>query len=189
MIYNVSGLLTGNLGDSQQHEIENERLIVGSYSLERINGSVRLTRIDRSVLVNAEVEAVTDNSCSRCLEPATVGVFVTMEEEFSPINAELVGSSGKLSNNHSAGDGDYYDPALIIDERNFVDLTEALGQAILGALPIAPLCKEDCLGICHTCTVNRNIILCSCAKISQDPRWAGLAGLLEKSAESADRQS
>jgi len=184
MIYNVASLLTGNLGDSQQHEIENERLKIDGHLLTEISGSVRLMRTDQTVLVNADIEAVTNESCSRCLEPATVNVFVNMEEEFSPTNADLVASSGSRPNDRT--EDDYDDPALVIDEQNFLDLTEGLGQALLGALPIAPVCKEDCLGICPICTTNRNIIQCSCVKSSVDPRWAGLAGLLGKGAESAD---
>jgi uncharacterized protein len=181
MIYNVANLLTGKLGDSEHHELENERIVLGDRSLINVSGPVRLMRTDATVLVNAEIEAVTQDSCSRCLEPASVNVSVAMDEEFSPINASLMGK-GK---NRPDEDEYSFDSALIIDEQNYLDLTEGLGQALLSAIPIAPLCKDDCLGICPICTVNRNIILCSCAKSSVDPRWAGLAGLLEKGAESA----
>ena len=185
MIYNVAGLLTGSLGDSERHELENERIVIDGRSLDEICGPVRLMRTDTTVLVTAEIEAVTNEPCSRCLEPASVNVDFAMEEEFSPVNASLMGANKRSAN--SAGDeNDYYDSALVIDEQNFLDLTEGLGQALLGALPIAPVCREDCLGICPTCTVNRNIISCSCAESSIDPRWAGLAGLLEKGAEFAD---
>ena len=180
MIYNVAGLLTGSLGDNQQHEIDNERIVIDGRSINEISGPVRLMRTDRTVLVSAEIEAVTQDSCSRCLEPATLNLNVAMEEEFSPINARLMGADNR------SADDDYYDSALVIDEQNFLDLTEGLGQALLSALPIAPVCKDDCLGICPICTTNRNIIQCSCVKSSVDPRWAGLAGLLEKGAESAD---
>ena len=181
MIYNVASLLSGSLGDSQHHEIENEHIVIDGRSLKGVSGPVRLMRTDRTVLVSADIEAVTQDSCSRCLEPATLNLSVTMEEEFSPINASLMGAS-----NRTDDDDDYYDPALVIDEQNFLDLTEGLGQALLSAFPIAPICKDDCLGICPICTVNRNTIQCSCAKSSVDPRWAGLAGLLEKGAEFAD---
>jgi uncharacterized protein len=184
MIYNVAGLLTGKLGDSQQHEIENELFVIGDRSIKEISGPVRLMRTDRTVLVSADIEAVTQDSCSRCLELAVVNVSVTMEEEFSPINANLMGKEKSGLNDHESYD--YYDAALVVDEQNFLDLTEGLGQALLSALPIAPICKDDCLGICPICTVNRNTIDCSCAKSSVDPRWAGLVGLLEKGAESAD---
>jgi uncharacterized protein len=109
-----------------------------------------------------------------------------MEEEFSPVNASLMANTGKRSGNRLEDEDHYYDQALIIDEQNFLDLTEGLGQALLSALPIAILCKDECLGICPTCTVNRNKFQCSCAKSSADPRWEALAGLLEEGAESAD---
>ena len=142
MIYNVANLLTGKLGDSEHHELENERIVLGDRSL----------------------------------------INVAMDEEFSPINASLMGK-GK---NRPDEDEYSFDSALIIDEQNYLDRTEGLGQALLSAIPIAPLCKDDCLGICPICTVNRNIISCSCAKSSVDPRWAGLAGLIGQSAESSD---
>jgi uncharacterized protein len=182
MIYNVASLLTGSLGDSEQYEIENERIVIDGHSLKEIDGSVRLMRTDASVLVSGDFESVMHDSCVRCLEPATVDVNVTMEEEFSPTNAKLMGETGS-----QPSEEDYsYDPALVIDEHNSLDITEGLGQAFLSALPIAIVCKEDCLGICPICTVNRNIIQCSCVKSSVDPRWAGLAGLIGKGAESPD---
>ena len=182
MIYNVASLLTGSLGDSERHEIENETIVIDGRTLSEINGSIRLMRTDATVLVSADFEAVTHDSCGRCLEPATVNVNVTMEEEFSPTNASLVSSTASRPDEE-----DYsYDPALVIDEQNFLDISLGLGQALLSALPIAILCKEDCLGICPLCTVNRNIIQCSCAESSIDPRWAGLAGLTGKGAKFVD---
>ena len=186
MIYNVAGLLTGNLGDTDQYEIENENLELEGLTLNEIHGPIRLMRTDRTVLVTAEINAVMHSACSRCLEPATVNVFVNMEEEYSPANGDLINKSGKSSDSVSTNDGDYYDTTLTITDQNHLDLTEGLGQSLLGALPIAILCKEDCLGICPICVVNRNIIQCSCAENSTDSRWAGLAGLLEQGAKFAD---
>ena len=186
MIYNVAGLLTGNLGDTDQYEIENENLELEGLTLNEIHGPIRLMRTDRTVLVTAEINAVMHSACSRCLEPATVNVFVNMEEEYSPANGDLINKSGKSSDSVSTNDGDYYDTTLTITDHNHLDLTEGLGQSLLGALPIAILCKEDCLGICPICVVNRNIIQCSCAENSTDSRWAGLAGLLEQGAKFAD---
>ncbi|MDA1279335.1 MAG: DUF177 domain-containing protein [Chloroflexi bacterium] len=182
MIYNVAGLLSGELGRGRQQQLENERLSFGNHSFTEINGPVRMIRTDRTVLVSVDIEAVTLDTCGRCLEPATVNVSVTLEEEFSPANADLMGGS----NDRPADYDDYYDPALVIDEQNFLDLSEALGQALSSAVPIAPLCKKECLGICPTCTINRNDIQCTCAQNTHDPRWGVLAGLLEKGAKSAD---
>lgn len=184
MIYNVAGLLSGKLGESRQHEIENEQLSFGEggkrSSFTKINGPVRLFRTDRTVLVTADIEAVTHDTCSRCLEPATVNVSVALEEEFTPKNADLVGGPS----DRSPGEDGLYDPALFIDEQNFLDLREVLGQALTGATLIAPLCTAECLGICPNCTVNRNEYQCTCAQNSIDPRWEALAGLADTGAES-----
>ena len=184
MIYNVAGLLSGKLGESRQHEIENERLTFGEghrlSSFTQISGPVRLFRTGRTVLVTADIEAVTHASCSRCLEPATVNVSVALEEEFTPKNADLLGGR----NDRSPGGDGYHDPALFIDEHNFLDLSEALGQALIGATQIAPLCKDSCLGICPTCTVNRNEIQCTCAQSYIDPRWKALAEVVAKGVSS-----
>lgn len=180
MIYNVAELLTGNIGDNQKHQIKSESIEVHGHSLKEINGDVYLTRTDKTVLLDAKIKAVTNESCSRCLRPATIEVSVHMEEEFTPINSDLVDATNYDSSVEE------FDSTLAIDAQNYLDITEALGQTFVATLPIAPLCKEDCLGICPTCTVNRNIIECSCSKNLFDTPWAGLAELIRKGAKSAD---
>ena len=181
MIFNLSGLLSGTLGDSRQHEIENEQLTVADRLLTHINGPIYLIRTDRTVILDADITAVTQETCSRCLEAAPVNISVKIDEEFYPLNMDLM---DHLDSNNEGNDH-YYDPALIIDKRNFLDLTEGLGQALIAAIPIAPLCKDECLGICAICAVNRNLIDCSCPQSRSDLRWESLDKLLDKGAESA----
>ena len=183
MIFNLSGLLSGTLGDSRQHEIENEQLTVADRLLTHINGPIYLIRTDRTVILDADITAVTQETCSRCLEAAPVNISVKIDEEFYPLNMDLM---DHLDSNNEGNDH-YYDPALIIDKRNFLDLTEGLSQALIAAIPIAPLCKDECLGICAICAVNRNLIDCSCPQSRSDLRWESLDKLLDKGAESAGR--
>ena len=100
-----------------------------------------------------------------------------MDEEFYPLNTDLM--------DHLDSNSQDNDPALIIDKRNVLDLTEGLGQALVAAIPIAPLCKDECLGICTICAANRNLIDCSCPQSHSDMRWKSLDNLLDKGAESA----
>ena len=90
MIFNVAGLLSGTLGDSRQHKIENEQLLVADRLLTRINGPIHLIRTDRTVILDADITAVTQAICSRCLEVATVHINVQMNEEFYPLNVDLM---------------------------------------------------------------------------------------------------
>ena len=177
MIFNLSGLLSGTLGESRQHEIENEQLTVADRLLTHINGPIYLIRTDRTVILDADITAVTQETCSRCLEAAPVNIRVKIDEEFYPLNIDLMDHLDSTSQDN--------DPALIIDKRNVLDLTEGLGQALVAAIPIAPLCKDECLGICVICAANRNLIDCSCPQSRSDLHWKSLDNLLDKGAESA----
>jgi uncharacterized protein len=54
-----------------------------------------------------------------------------------------------------------------------VDLGLLVHEAILAELPLAPLCAEDCKGLCPFCGIDRNAERCSCVA-PRDPRWASL---------------
>lgn len=73
----------------------------------------------------------------------------------------------------------------IPDDEDYVDLLEGMKaelsgiarQTLLLALPISPVCKDDCQGLCATCGVNKNEKSCDCKTQAYDERWEGLAGL------------
>jgi uncharacterized protein len=44
-------------------------------------------------------------------------------------------------------------------------------------IPMKPLCRPDCQGLCPVCGADRNAGACSCVESSPDPRWAALAAL------------
>ncbi|MGH9281959.1 MAG: YceD family protein [Acidimicrobiales bacterium] len=46
-------------------------------------------------------------------------------------------------------------------------------------LPLAPLCRADCAGICPMCGADRNVAPCQCASAPSDPRWAAPDALRE----------
>jgi uncharacterized protein len=61
-----------------------------------------------------------------------------------------------------------------------VDIVEPVRQAIVLALPLKPLCQEDCKGFCPRCGINLNEKSCACEKQDGDPRWEALKGLFPK---------
>lgn len=59
-----------------------------------------------------------------------------------------------------------------------IDVTEQVRQALVLAVGLKPLCREDCRGLCPTCGVNWNDRTCDCAPVATDSRWDGLRNLL-----------
>src|SRR5262245_23718739 len=58
-----------------------------------------------------------------------------------------------------------------------IDLNELLREQFYLALPMKPLCRDDCAGLCPQCGTNRNTATCACAPQWEDPRLAPLKRL------------
>jgi uncharacterized protein len=70
------------------------------------------------------------------------------------------------------------DTGYVVDG-DTLDLLTVAHDACILELPLAPLCREGCAGLCPECGANLNLEKCSCT-LPVDPRWAGLAQLNEK---------
>ena len=170
MIYNVAGLLTAREGATRLVSIEDGEILTDRHHFTQINGPVRLLRTDRTVLVSASVSAVVADTCGRCLSPAKLIIDTEFDEEFLPANRDLIGDRTMPREAE-------FDPALEIDLRNMLDMTEALAQSLSIAVPVTPLCRQDCAGLCFRCFADRNITPCTCDENPIDPRWQSLAEL------------
>lgn len=68
------------------------------------------------------------------------------------------------------------DEEAYLIENDFIDLAPMVHDAVLLDLPLAPLCKPDCAGLCPVCGGDRNVTMCDC-QAPVDSRWATLDGL------------
>jgi uncharacterized protein len=57
-----------------------------------------------------------------------------------------------------------------------IDLSDLVHDAILLELPVAPLCRADCQGLCAICGIDKNEASCEC-RVEPDARWATLDAL------------
>jgi uncharacterized protein len=135
-----------------------------------LSGRVRLMRTGDGILVQGDLSAELTLPCSRCLEPVVVPIDVEVEEVFAPTIDITTGQALKPEEE---------DRALWIDEHHILDLSEVLRQDLFVAVPMHPICREDCAGLCSTCGQNLNEGSCNCAP-EPDPRWASLAALLNQ---------
>jgi uncharacterized protein len=88
-----------------------------------------------------------------------------IEEEYFPITDVVSGASSSLPEEPSC---------FTIDEHHILDLTEAIRQYALLAMPMKPLCRGDCAGLCPNCGHNLNQGPCDCLPQEADPRWSEL---------------
>ncbi len=179
MLFNVAGLLRDDVGATRTESLDGETVETADGVFENIAGPVRMLRTDSTILVTAEIAAETTQTCSRCLEPARVRLEGLIEEEFYPVNADLGGGErGSLDEPIDPQDAE----AVAIDDANVLDLSEVIRQALIAALPMAPLCRPDCAGICPECSANRNNQPCSCDEQVVNTQLSPLAKLLTRDA-------
>jgi uncharacterized protein len=67
-------------------------------------------------------------------------------------------------------------------EGDLLDLADLVRDALILELPLAPLCRDDCKGLCVTCGADLNEADCGCGA-PIDPRWANLDALREPDGE------
>jgi len=107
-------------------------------------------------------------ACGRCLEPFRIPFDSTFDLRYLPESA-------------SSGEGERevaeYDLDTSVYRDDQIDLNELLCEQFYLALPMKPLCREDCRGLCPQCGTNLNTGTCSCAPQWEDPRLAPLKGL------------
>lgn len=64
-----------------------------------------------------------------------------------------------------------------VQEREIIDLTESVREDIIISLPLKPLCRPECKGLCPRCGRDRNLESCSCRPPRADARWDALERL------------
>ena len=116
------------------------------------------------VFVKGTLAARVPQYCGRCLEPYAVTVTPEVDARFVP-SPRRRGEEVALGADDL--ETDVYDNGIL-------DLTTLLETETALLLPMKPLCREDCRGLCPTCGTNRNLSSCRCKVTVEDPRWAPL---------------
>jgi len=124
---------------------------------------LRLEAVMEGVLVSGTAEVHVAGECVRCLEPLEDDLVVDVQELYA-----YPGSS--------SADADEDEVHHL--EGDLLDLEPVVRDAVVLALPLQPVCEEDCPGLCVECG----------ARLAEDPdhrhdaldpRWAALGGLLD----------
>ncbi len=134
---NVSQMLKGPVGATRTMTVDDD-VLIESDCPSRVKGEAQLTRTNRSILVQADVAMSLPVECARCLESYACTLHLKFQEEFFPIMD--VNSGTPLPEPEEV-------ESFTIDENLTLDLTEAIRQYALTAIPMKPLCRPDCPGL------------------------------------------
>jgi len=135
---------------------------------------LRLEAVAEGVLVSGTAAAVAVGQCSRCLIDLTEPVIARIRELYAyPESA-------------TAATTEDDEIARLVDD--LVDLQPVVHDEVVLALPMAPLCRPDCPGLCAVCGERFDDLEPGHSHEILDPRWAALRDRLDTdSPESADR--
>jgi uncharacterized protein len=143
------------------------------------NGASRLagrtTKMGREVLVQAKFGLPLTAPCKRCLKTVALDEPVDLTRTFVPAGEEQPGKEHKGEASEGSFELDQADQDTY--EGKELDLAPAVREQILLSLPSAPLCSEECKGLCPKCGKDLNEGECGCDRTVVDPRWAALKGI------------
>ena len=124
---------------------------------------LRFTAVSEGVLVTGSAVAPLAGECSRCLDPLTDEVTVSFQELYRYLP--------------DPGEDESDDEERFLDG-DFLDLEPAFRDAVVLALPLSPLCRDDCPGLCPDCGVKLADVGPDHGHGDKvDPRWGALAKL------------
>jgi uncharacterized protein len=158
---NVGFIAHEEIGRSHDFPFEFEKIILGDdLELRNLDGIVNIGRTPQGLVLQADFSAETTVMCVRCLQD--------FDQELDWAFTELY-AFDKRSETESE---------LILPEDGHIDLAEMIREYSLLEVPISPICKPDCQGLCAECGQNLNEKDCGHKPIEPDSPFAKLKDLL-----------
>jgi DUF177 domain-containing protein len=122
---------------------------------------LRLEAVMEGVLVTGEAEVPLVGSCARCLEPVEDSLELDLQDLFA-----YEGSTTEATSEED-------EVRLVEGDR--IDLEPMVRDAVVLALPLSPVCRDDCRGLCVDCGQRLDDLPADHSHEVRDPRWAALA--------------
>jgi len=118
-------------------------------------------RSGREMIFSGRFEGTLEGYCSRCLKTYSF----PLEKDFDfVLTAEPFSSKSKVLS--------WEDMGLSYHAAEEINLSPLIREQVLLALPMRPLCNDNCRGLCPGCGANLNDEDCRCPSSSGDPRMA-----------------
>jgi uncharacterized protein len=178
--FNVAQLMKDPVGAHRSYEFSEPLLVLsepinpGDDELDAadVRGRVKFTNLNGRMRAEGNVQADVRLRCSRCLDEFRTPVAAPLDEMF----VQTYDVTSGLPLPRAEGEDE---EVFAINRNHIVDLSELVRQTLLVNLPLQPLCRDACAGLCPQCGKNWNEGPCDCPTETLDPRFAALADLLE----------
>lgn len=129
---------------------------------------LKVERNGEEVSVKGEIESTVLLQCSRCL--------VEYDSDLS-FDVDLLYHSIKEINREETHQISEDEVGIGFYRNDELDVTEVVREQIILRLPMKPLCREDCRGLCPVCGIDLNLQQCDCRREFIDPRLEALKRL------------
>ena len=140
----------------------------------RAQAELDLSAEGQSVFVRGSVDGWAELACGRCVGAVRLPIQERIGVTFLPRN--------QVPDDLAADADEEVEPTeddldLYPYDNDEIDLEPLLREQVILAVPFAPLCREDCKGLCPVCGNDLNQQECGCDRAPIDPRLAALKDL------------
>jgi len=147
---------------------------VEAVSIGEVHITGELGRTGDGIEFRGDIETVATTACSRCLEPYSLPMALHFQLLYTLESS--TSNRGERRIDEESITHAHYDGARI-------NLGELLEEQVYLGLPLKPLCRADCKGLCSRCGTNLNVEACECPEKqdgtgTEDPRLLTLKSLL-----------
>lgn len=160
--FNFGFLLSGNPGEKTTVELDYPSVKLEEVYLAPLTGKFKASRTARGIFLKGALRSILEIDCSRCMDTFQAPARLPLNDHYYLRDVAPPGE-------------------FIIGEDGILNLGPLVRELAITAVPIQPICKNACQGLCVTCGVNLNHETCDCEVDDIDPRFAILKQLLENS--------
>lgn len=159
---NVGFIVNNAVGFNNDFPFDFDKIRVSDdLDLHDLHGVVNIGRTPQGLLLTGQFESTLKVECARCLREFNHTVHWEMTELFA-FNEKSVTDSG-----------------LILPDDAQIDLSPLIRDYAFTEIPISPLCKSDCKGLCSVCGQDLNKKDCGHRSDSDGSPFSVLKDLLK----------
>jgi DUF177 domain-containing protein len=159
---NVGFLINAAIGTSREFTFDYDKMHLGDdLTVTDFIGTATFFRTQQGLLLQGDFSAKMELECVRCLEEYTQAIAWSFTDLYAFDTRSLSESN------------------LLVPEEGQIDLEPLLREYALLEIPIQPVCKPDCKGLCPICGENLNRVDCGHRSPGEESPFAALKDLLK----------